>query len=71
LEIKENVIYHNLKTWVGHSGSAIIGCDINEQPAVIGVHTHKGLRKNSGVYLSNEAINKLIAYEINFALAHE
>jgi V8-like Glu-specific endopeptidase len=40
LEIKDDIIYHNLKSEVGHSGSAITTYDRNEEEVVVGIHTH-------------------------------
>lgn len=72
LQINANTIFHNLDTKTGHSGSGILGMNCKtKQVTVLGVHTHKGRKRNSGVYLSNVVLKKLVKYEIEFGLNHQ
>lgn len=52
LEIDGSIIYHNLNTSLGHSGSPILAYNIHQDPVIIGIHTHKGSNRNSGVFLT-------------------
>jgi V8-like Glu-specific endopeptidase len=63
MQIRDHIVYHNLPTRLGHSGSAIMARTTCEDRAVlIGVHTHKGTSRNSGVYLNKSILGKLIDY---------
>lgn len=69
LEVSDNTLYHDLETSTGHSGSGILGLNAkNGNVTVLAVHTHKGKKRNSGVYLSNFLLKRLAKYEIEFGL---
>lgn len=71
LEINGSIIYHNLDTSLGHSGSPILAYNIHQEPVILGIHTHKGSNRNSGVFLTTKILQRLIQYEIKFAMLHE
>jgi V8-like Glu-specific endopeptidase len=65
LDINDNTLYHNLDTSTGHSGSGILGINNKtKHVTVLGVHTHKGRKRNSGVFLSNFLLKRMARYEI-------
>jgi V8-like Glu-specific endopeptidase len=71
LEIDDSIVYHDLNTSLGHSGSPILAYNIHQEPVILGIHTHKGSTRNSGVFLTPRLLERLIQYEINFALQHD
>lgn len=69
LEVSDNTLYHDLQTSTGHSGSGILGLNAKTaKVTILAVHTHKGKKRNSGVYLNNFLLNRLAKYEIEFGL---
>lgn len=65
-------IYHTLKTKTGHSGGAILGLTIKKEVAILGIHTHEGMRGNLGIFFTKQIWEKLKQFEdqlnLGFAL---
>ena len=62
LEIADGVIYHNLATRTGHSGSALVTSNSRGESVIVGVHTHRG-RRGMGVHLDGKQLQKLMQWE--------
>ena len=61
---KEHSVSYAIDTKVGHSGSPLFALNPNNQPVVIGIHTHRGFAPlvNCGLLLSREAQRLLLSY---------
>lgn len=71
VDANQSILYHNLDTKTGHSGSAIFARNsLTQKPTVIGVHTHKGRLNNSGIVLTEMLLERIASYDLSFAINH-